>query len=68
MESCAHQDLGADRTLLTCQHITMHVRDDGVCVCDVIVDAGNDGLSVHNIMADVHNIMTNVGNDYICVY
>ena len=46
----------------------MYVGNDGLGVCDAVVNVGNDGLGVRNAVANVGNDGIGVGNDYICVY
>ena len=46
----------------------MDVGNDGLGVCDAMVNVGNDGLGVSNAMVNVGNDGMGVRNDYICVY
>ena len=46
----------------------MDIGNDGLGICDTLVNVGNDRLGVCDAVVNVGNDGTCVGNHYICVY
>ena len=47
--------MGTSGPSVATQNVAMHVRNDRVCVRDVVAKLGDDSLGIHNTMVDVGN-------------